>query len=67
MSLGIGSRFHSFDFSLAIKYEVSYHIGYLASLFLSYPMSLGIRELAHWRDIGFRDHGGSWDIRMVLD
>jgi len=26
MSLGIGSRFHSFDFSLAIKYEVSYRI-----------------------------------------
>ena len=35
-------------------------IGYLVLLFLSYPMSLGIRELAHGQGIGLRiteDHG----------
>ena len=44
---------------LAIGYEVS-GIGYLVLLFLSYPLSLGIRELAHRQGIGHRiteDHG----------
>jgi len=36
------------------------------SWFLSYPMPLGIREFSHCWGRDFRDHGGSWDIRMVL-
>ena len=35
-------------------------VGYLVSLFLSYTMSLGIRELANRQGIGLRiteDHG----------
>jgi len=32
-----------------------------------YNMPPGIREFAHFEGRDFRDHGGSWDIRMVPD
>ena len=43
----------SYDFA-DVRAHRAWSIGYLVSLFPSYPMSLGIRELAHWRGIGFR-------------
>ena len=45
MPLGIGYFFHGFVD--AIGYEVS---GIWFYLFLSYPESLGMQELALWRD-----------------
>jgi len=60
MPLCIGSPSHGFV-------DVPSHrisgIGYLVSLFLSYPMSLSIWKLAHWQGICFRiteDHGISY-------
>jgi len=41
-------------------------IGYWFHRVLSRPTPLGIREFAHCWGRDFRDHGGSWDIRMVL-
>ena len=36
-------------------------------MIISYPLSLEIRELEHWRGMGFRDLRGSWGVGMVPD
>jgi len=57
MPLGIGYFFHGFVD--VIGYEA---LGIWFHLFLSYPMSLGIWELACWQGTGFRsmvDEGSS--------
>ena len=49
---------------LLFSHPMPVGIGYW---FLSCPVPLGIRGFAHCWDRDFRDHGGSWDIRTVLD
>jgi len=51
MPLGIGYPFHGF---VDVRCHRARGVGYLVSLFLSYPMSIGIREVAHWQSPGFR-------------
>jgi len=50
------------DWVLGIRHSV---FGFM--VFLSCPLSLGVRELACRQGTCFRDHGGSWGARVVLD
>jgi len=50
---------------VALWFPVVWHLA--VGLLFSHPMPLGIREFAHCWGRDFRDHGGSWDISMVLD